>query len=176
MRPSFSIRASPSKHNGLYIVAPHPRGPGKTFPIRSQLQANDVIVIISGAIARNVGHQVMKLQESIRRHAVACNVVHFLPGKINILRVYVRRRCSLLKRDYLPTLDRAPNAKTRATETLASCITRGFPFLSPSLYWFIEIFVVPFFFFLFFPSFLSLFRLSLPPITFFSLLFLFFFE
>lgn len=31
------------------------------FPIGSQLQANDVIVIISGAIARNVGHQVMKL-------------------------------------------------------------------------------------------------------------------
>lgn len=56
VRPSFSIRASPSKHNGLYIVVPHPRGPGKTFPIRSQLQANDVIVIISGAIARNVGH------------------------------------------------------------------------------------------------------------------------
>lgn len=88
----------------------------------------------------------MKLQESIRRHAVACNVVHFLPGKINILRVYVRRRCSLLKRDYLPTLDRAPNAKTRATETLASCCNETISFLPYSFREFIEIFPFSFFF------------------------------
>lgn len=92
----------------------------------------------------------MKLQESIRRHAVACNVVHFLPGRDKYLAcVCVRRRCSLLKRDYLPTLDRAPDAKTRAEQKL-SCTTRGFPFLSlPSLRPFrnlLKIFVVSFVF------------------------------
>lgn len=75
----------------------------------------------------------------------------FSRAEINILRVCVcvRRRCSLLKRDYLPTLDRAPDAKTRAEQKL-SCTTRGFPFLSlPSLRPFrnlLKIFVVSFVF------------------------------
>lgn len=116
----------------------------------------------------------MKLQESIRRHAVACNVVHFLPGRDKYLAcVCVRRRCSLLKRDYLPTLDRAPDAKTRAEQKL-SCTTRGFPFLSlPSLRPFrdlLKIFVVSFLFSI------SLFRLSFPRILLSSFFFFLFFE
>lgn len=113
----------------------------------------------------------MKLQESIRRHAVACNVVHFLPGRDKYLAcVCVRRRCSLLKRDYLPTLDRAPDAKTRAEQKL-SCTTRGFPFLSlPSLRPFRDLLKI------FRSSFLSLFRLSFPRILVSSFFFFLFFE
>lgn len=94
--------ANPSKHPASvatgYIssLLPSRRGrEGGMFPIGSQLQANDVIVIISGAIARNVGHQVMKLLRiySPPQNRIACvYVVHFLPGKINILRVSVGGR------------------------------------------------------------------------------------
>lgn len=153
------------------------------FPIGSQLQANDVIVIISGAIARNVGHQVMKLLRIYsppHGECIACvYVVHFLPGKINILRVSVGRRCSLLKRDYLPTLDRAPRQtqqKTRATtQVRPSCDERDFQpsFLSSLLEFdsviYTEIFVC---FYLPPPRFVCLFHVF----TVYSFLFFFFFE
>jgi len=59
---------------------------------------DDVIAIISGAIPRNVGRQVMKLQKSIRRHALY--MAHFLLRlrEINISRViaaaYFKTRAS----------------------------------------------------------------------------------